>query len=261
VPGPYIPTPLDQLGQRPFSFYPPIAGIQHNEWRLRRSGLHEIEVMNSKTGEEISIARRFVGGVSSIEEPVMIVGLTKELEYKEGMVVPLVRRVIEMPQAVNDIPWRSAPASPGHRAPVVGIRLASEPELRKGRTWMARIAAGVLTCVVGLIVFRDGPLGYRARFFAPAPRLALPFTASDDYISVVSRLGRPSWDRTFPAPDGKEFYLLRYAGHGYTVVLLGRAREDAHYAGALGRGARVVHSVTLPDGRDSTSILAALRRP
>ena len=50
------------------------------------------------------------------------------------MVVPHVRRVIEMPRAVNDVPrpWLT-PAQPGKLAPVVGIRVESAPESQKSR--------------------------------------------------------------------------------------------------------------------------------
>ena len=54
--------------------------------------------------------RRFLGQVSRIEEPVMVVGLVKELEYKAGALLPHVRRVIEMPRAVNDLPRTRRPA-------------------------------------------------------------------------------------------------------------------------------------------------------
>ncbi len=99
---PPIPAPLDQIGQRPFSFYPPIVNIEHNEWILRRATWSEVHVMNTKTSAELFLPRGFVGEVSLVEEPVMIVGLVKELEYKDGAVLPHIRRVIEMPRAVND---------------------------------------------------------------------------------------------------------------------------------------------------------------
>jgi len=103
------------MGNRSFSFYPAIRNIQHNEWQFRRAHPDEIQVMNTKSLQELWIPRGFLSGVSSIEEPVVIVGLLKELEYREGIVVPHVRRVIQMPLAANDIPrpWLNAPAEPG----------------------------------------------------------------------------------------------------------------------------------------------------
>jgi hypothetical protein len=262
---PHIPTPLEQLGARPFSFYPAIRNLGHNEWLFRCARGDEIQVMNTKSSEQLWIPRRFLGGVSSSEEPVVIVGLVKELEYREGIVAPRVLRVIEMPRAVNDIPrpavsrtWINAPR-PGHLAPVEGIRVEESAGSRKGRRLLGMVATGILTCIVGMVMFRDGPLSSRARFFNAPPRLALPFTAQDNYMSVVDKLGRPDGGRSRTAPDGREFFLLRYPDRSFTVVLLGRERDDAFYVGALGRGGRVVHSVALPDGRDSAELLSHWR--
>jgi len=121
---PPIPTPLDDLGRRPFSFYPPIVGIEHNEWLYQRATWSEVQVINTKTNSELWLPRRFLGAVSSIEEPIMIVGLAKELEYKGGSLIPLERRVIEMPRAAIHSPrFPGSPAEPERPAPVVGIRL------------------------------------------------------------------------------------------------------------------------------------------
>jgi len=258
VPVPHIPSPLEQLGHRPFSFYPAILHLDHNEWTFRRNGWDEIQVMNTKTQEEIWIPRRFLSGVSSIEEPVVIVGLIKELEYKEGVVVPHVRRVIEMPRAVNDAPRAPLAApEPGRLAPVVGIRVENEIESRTGRAFFGIVAAGILTCVVAMAVIRAGPAASRARFFTTSPRITLPFKASDDYLAIISRIGRPAWDRTQSAPNGLEFHLLRYPERSYTLVLLGSDRDHAHYAGAIARG-HVIHSVILSDGHDSAPVLERL---
>ena len=128
MPAPHIPTPLEQLGHRPFSFYPAIQNIQHNEWQLRRAHANEIQVVNTKSPCGFP-AVFLASGVSKHEEPVVIVGLLKELECREGIVVPHVRRVIEMPRAVNDVPrpWLAAPER-GQLAQVVGIRVESSAE-------------------------------------------------------------------------------------------------------------------------------------
>ncbi|MEQ1948757.1 MAG: hypothetical protein ABL995_16325 [Bryobacteraceae bacterium] len=263
MPVPHIPTPLEELRNRPFSFYPPIVNIEHNEWIFRRSDYDEVRVLNTKSQEELWIPRRFVSGVSSIEEPVVIVGLRKELEYKEGAVVPHIRRVIEMPHAVNDAPRVRYPSrhDGGELAPVVGIRLESEPSSPRRKGLFTLISAGILTCVLGLVVFRDAT-GARTRFFL-SQRLVLPFTASDDYMSIVNRLGRPSWDRRTQGPvgDGTDFYQLGYSEKGYTLVLYGATRDGATYVGALNPNGRVVHSVKFFDGTDSTSLLKRMRKP
>ena len=146
--GPLIPTPFDQIGRRPFLFYPPIVGIEHNEWTLRRISSSEVQVVNTKSAEEIWIPRRFLGEVSMIEDPFLIAGLVQELEYKAGAVLPYRRRVIEMPRVVNGtfgVPYRRA-ASAG-RAPVIGIRVETGPTSRTGKRLLTWIVAGILTCI------------------------------------------------------------------------------------------------------------------
>src|SRR5271156_7118916 len=117
-----IPGSFENLRPRPFSFYPPIVNVEHNQWLLRRANWTDFQVINTKTKDELCVPRRFVGEGALVEEPVMIVGLVKELEYHEGVVLPHVRRVIEMPRAVN----ASGPGrvmGPPRIAPVVGIRV------------------------------------------------------------------------------------------------------------------------------------------
>src|SRR5438477_6201964 len=145
---PPVPPPLEQMGQRPFSFYPPISNIVHNEWAYRRATWSEILVQNTKTNEQIWVPRRFLVAVSRVDEPVMIVGLTKELEYKAGTLWPLERRVIEMPRAVNEGPRPSVPEPASSPAHVVGIRLESSAESRIGRLILGGIALGIVGCVL-----------------------------------------------------------------------------------------------------------------
>jgi hypothetical protein len=167
VAAPLIPTPLDQIGRRPFLFYPAIVGIEHNEWMLLRVSNAEVQVVNTKTSEELWIPRRFLGEVSAIEDPFIIAGLVKELEYKGGAVLPHRRRVIEMPRAVNGSAVTSlhdtmprfldggSPA-PAKLAPVIGIRVESGPSSRTGRRLLTWIVASILACVIAaeaLLVF------------------------------------------------------------------------------------------------------------
>src|SRR5690348_17256396 len=136
---PLLPGSVEQIGRRPFAFYPAIVGIEHNAWILRRITWSGVEVANRKTSQEVFIPRRFLGEVSLIGEPYLIVGLIKELEHKEGAVIPHQRRVIEMPRAVNQgIPAR--PFTHAAPAPVVGIRSEVGAQSRTGRrllTWIA----------------------------------------------------------------------------------------------------------------------------
>src|SRR6185436_1031953 len=122
---PPIPPSLDHLVTRPFSFYPPIINIEHNEWLFRKATWSEILVVNCKSGNEIWIPRRFMGEVSRVDDPVLIVGLNRELEFKAGAVWPYQRRVIQMPVAVGGFPIAPVESSTDRDgpAPIVGIRL------------------------------------------------------------------------------------------------------------------------------------------
>lgn len=204
-------------------------------------------MINTKTGTELWVPRRFVGEVSLVGEPVMIVGLLKELEYREGVVAPHVRRVIEMPRAVNDSPrtndspralaqrWTGDESRAQRPADVVGIRIETPRESRAGRIVFGTVAAGLLACVTVTLVFRDGALGSR---FTPAPvaRLELPFTAGDNYGSVVAKLGVPAEDQTRVSGE-VQYRRLWYPRRGFTVILI-----DGRYAEAIDPSGRVLHS-------------------
>lgn len=235
MPGPIIPTPLDHLGSQPFSFYPPIREIEHNEWRYCRTTSSDIQVINTKTHAELWVPRRFIGEISLVGEPVVIVGLVKELAYREGAVYPYVRRVIEMPRAVNG-PARSFEAMRSleqigtereTRAPanVVGIRIESTRESRAGRIVFGTIAAGLLTCLAAAIVFRDASPGPRGALLRTAP-VELPFTAADNYESIVAKFGAPTNEQSRDSGDHR-YRRLWYSRRGVAITLI-----DGHYAGA-----------------------------
>src|SRR5215469_15909234 len=158
---PPLPPPLESLGSRAFSFYPAIINIEHNEWLYRKATWSEVLVTNAKTGEDLWIPRRFLGELSRIDDPVVIVGLNKELEYRGGAVWPYQRRVIQMPLAVNDAP-RSAPvAAKSEPAAVIGIRVEST-ESRLGRMVGIALACGTVACILVVVLSREGELRPKA---------------------------------------------------------------------------------------------------
>jgi hypothetical protein len=212
------------------------VNIEHNEWMFRRATWSEIQVMNTKTSEELWIPRHFVGEVSLVAEPVRIVGLIKEIEYRAGAVYPHIRRVLEMPRAVNDSP-RSGATQPLRLAAVVGIRVESRS---RTRTVMGSIAAGLLACMAFVTVFRDGAVTSRWLARQATARVDLPFTAQDDYDSVVARLGPPTGDE-WRSAGSVRYRRLWYPRHSYTVILSGR--DHPRYAGAVDANGRVIHSV------------------
>jgi hypothetical protein len=194
-------------------------------------------VVNTTSSTELWIPRRFVGGVSNADDPVMIVGLVKELELNAGTVFPRVRRVIEMPRRSHDSRATGAEkvlaqetAGPGS---VVGIRVESGSG---ARMVLGTVAAGLLACVAMLVVFRDGTLGSRSAISA-ATQIDLPFTAQDDYDSIVSRLGPPAEDR-WRSSGSVRYRRLWYPQQSFALILV-----DRHYAGARDAYGRVVHSV------------------
>jgi len=251
---PPVPPPLDQIGSRPFSFYPAILGIEHNEWAYRKATWSEILVTNPRANLELWIPRRYIGEVSRIDEPVVIVGLNKELEYKGGMVHPHERRVIEMPMAVNESPRPGVVRlpEPQRPAPVIGIKLEGGAESRIGRMMFTTIAVGILACVLIVLFLRDG----KRISYQPVVQSDLGFTGSDDYWSVVNRLGKPSEDR-WRSQDGElQYHLLGYPQKNLFFVLMGSDRKDVHYIGTLDRDWRVVHSIN----RDTGQMLRSLKR-
>jgi len=103
---------LAELGGRPFSFYPAIVGIEHNEWTLVAETWAELLIRNTREpGLEIGIPRRAVGEISNTTDPVCIVGLKQELEYRAGQVWPARRTVLDMPAPPG--PSKPEPVRPG----------------------------------------------------------------------------------------------------------------------------------------------------
>ncbi len=237
---PPVPPPLEELGNRPFSFYPPILGIEHNEWTYRKATWSEILVVNRKTGLEVDLPREFVGELSRIEEPVAIVGLNKELEYKAGAIVPHVRRVLEMPRAVNQGPTfgRESRMSSGP-APVVGIRLEHKSESKIGRMLIVTTAVAV-TIIVGAVALFQGST--RRVQFTPVVQSNIQFGPGDDYYTVVKRLGIPANDQWRAKTGELQYRRLTYPKLGINVILMGSDRDHARYIGQIDGEGRVVHS-------------------
>ena len=250
-----LPPPYDQVGHRPFSFYPAIVNVEHNEWRLRRATWSEMLVVNTKSGEEIWIPRRFLGELSRTDEPVMIVGLNKELEFKAGQIVPFVRRVIEMPRAVNDMRTEAVTAPDVKTGDVVGIRFDSS-EKRVGKLILMAMAGGILACVLLVFAFR----GERNVRFATVLQSELGLTGTDDYHAVKRKLGEPAEDHWRSEEGAMQYRVLKYPSHGMSVILMGSERDGALYIGAVDGNGRPVHAVTLPGGRDTSALLRSLKQ-
>jgi hypothetical protein len=255
---PPLPPALEELAARPFSFYPPIVNVEHNEWRYGKATWSEILVVNSRSGQEIWIPRRYVGEVSRNDEPVLIVGLTRELEYKAGAVWPFQRRVLQMPAAAparREDPAAEAPKEP---APVVGIRL--EPSDRRAfRLISIAVAVAIGLYVVAVNLSRFGEIRQRNVVFTAADQSFLELNGRDTAASVEARLGRPAQDRSLVVGT-IHYRALAYPERKYTVILMGTDRETAHYIGVMDDNWRPVHSVELRSGGSTISLLRDLKR-
>ncbi len=254
MPPPPISPSLETLGDRPFSFYPPIVNIEHNEWQFRKTTWSEVLVVNRKTGGELWIPRRYFGEISRIDEPVVIVGLTKELEYKGGTVWPFQRRVIEMPAAGT-----AAPPATGAAGPVPTKGTESPTDVRLLRFVGIALTIGILAYAVMASFFREGVIKPRVHF-GTADQAYLELRAHDDYWGVVQKLGTPASDRWMSETGEIQYRALGYPQRKFTVILMGTDRNAATYVGALDDNWKPLHSVPFRSGGNTFSMLRGLKR-
>ncbi len=258
MPAPPVPPPFEHLGHRPFSFYPSIIGIAHNEWRYKQATWSEVLVVNSQSNQELWVPRRYLGELASIEEPVMIWGLTKELEYKGSALIPHVRRVLQMPRAVGEVP-RPPAQSPAAAAPaqVVNISLESGTESRIGRLIGAVLVLSITATALLIGVYSRVTSG-KAVVYKGVMQSSLGLNAKDDYHSIVRKLGQPLGDQWRDEAGEVQYRRLKYDDKN--IILMGRERGSAVYIGALDNDWKVIDSVELIGGVKTYSMLASLSR-
>ncbi|MEZ5401010.1 MAG: hypothetical protein R2729_15170 [Bryobacteraceae bacterium] len=254
-----LPPSLDQMGDRRFSFYPPIVNVEHNEWIYVQGNWSEVLVENTKTKEQIWIPRTFMGDVSRVEEPVMIVGLKRELEYKGGSVWPHARKVLAMPANPTVKPGPSEKEPPAPRASE-HLRLDSSAESRIGRMILIALAAAIVLTMVVVGVTRKRGSGESVEFRG-VMQAELGLTGKSDYFDVVRKLGEPGQDRWKDDTGERQYRAMTYPKHGgVTIILMGPDRAQMRYIGAKDPEWRTIHSVELPGGRNTDSILRTLPR-
>jgi hypothetical protein len=255
--GESIPPPLEQFPDRPFSFFPPILNIEHNQWRFRRSTWAEMLVVNSKTGMELWIPRLYVGDISEVDEPVMIVGLNKELEYKAGTLVPHTRRVIGMPPSMFSPPGPSS--TPAPRPPHTGMHMESNAESRISWLILGALVLGITVTFLVVSVSRIGRSGENV-IYKPVLQSELGLTSQDDYWAVVRKLGMPAEDRWRPDTAELQYRLLAYPKRSLFIILMGPDRGHMRYIGALDKDWKPVDSVVQSSGIGTVSMLRALKK-
>jgi hypothetical protein len=256
--------PQAELFDRPFSFFPPIHGVKHNEWRLKEATWSEMVVRNTAEDIEVAIPRRYFGEVSETDKPVMIVGLKQELEYRMGTVWPVRKPVLEMPA-----PVMSPPASPPGEQPADELRgIAAVLGISRERT-DTRITRLILSTFLGLgalllvvwAVIRFTPQTRPS--FVARDQSYLELTRDDDYFAVVRKLGPPAEDRWRPNSGELQYRALYYPDRGYAVILMGPKKEEARYIGAMGlgpdgKGWTPLHSIEYARGAGTMGILRTL---
>ena len=251
---PPIPPQLEHLITRPFSFYPAILGIEHNEWLYRKANWSEILVVNCRSGAEIWIPRRYVGEVSRVDDPVLIVGLTRELEYRSGMIVPFQRRVIEMPVAVGGQPLTAAEEERIVPASIVGIRTSSPTD----RFMFKLIGGAVLLAMLAYVLAVN--LSRERIVLTARDQTYMGLNGHDDRTAVVGKLGEPATDHWQSETGEIQYEALAYPDRKLTVILMGSDRKSVLYIGTVDHDWKPVHVITLHAGGDTASLLRNLRR-
>jgi hypothetical protein len=248
-----IPPDLEPLRGGTFAFSPPILNVEHNEWRFQKATWSELLVLNVKSGLEVWIPKRLLGRISGAREPVMTLGLAKELEYKAGNVWPRERR---LPAAPGSAVEKTVASAPAPHSPDAAPRRATTTEARIGRLIAMILGSVLLVCLVIAGVYRLGAI--RPVKFTASDQDFLSLSRADDYFSVIRKLGPPTADRWRPRSGVLQYRVLFYPQRGYSVVLLGTDKNDARYIGALDRNWQPVHFVDLAGGGDTGSMLRAL---
>jgi hypothetical protein len=254
APLPTLPPPFDVTGDRPFSFYPPILGVEHNEWRAQQATWSEIQVANTKSDQSLWVPRRYVGELSQVDEPVMIVGLKKELVFKMGGVYPHEKRVLSMPPVstapVNPLP---EPVAPGP----VNMRMASTAESHIGRMILISLVVAIGGLALVVAFYRGRTSGEQVEFKSVL-QSELGLSSQDDYFAVVRKLGPPQQDRWRSDQGELQFRGLNYPDRKITIILMGPERKNARYIGSVNAEGLVIDSVDMPGGVNTATIIRRL---
>ncbi|MCZ2156203.1 MAG: hypothetical protein LC114_20265 [Bryobacterales bacterium] len=245
-----------ELSGRPFAFFPPIRNVEYNEWRFLQATWSEILVSNPKAGLEVWIPRRHFGTVSSVDQPIPIVGLTKELELRAGNVLPVRTKVLEMPGDV--LGRRSDETAP--QTSISSTKLTGSSPRNEGsvvRLIGIVLAVALLAVFAVVAIHRSGGVFRGPGLQATHDQDYLSLSGQDDYAAVVRRLGKPGADRWNTRSKEVVFRVLDYPNRGYSVILFGADQATARYIGTMDRNWRPIHSVS-GRGTDYSAMLRTL---
>jgi hypothetical protein len=260
------PPPEAELADRSFSFYPPIHGIENNEWRLVRATWSEMLVSNTHTELEIAIPRSYFGPISETDQPVMIVGLNQELEYMMGAIWPLKRNVVAM-RAPAMRPPPSQHSAPDPHAPT-GLGAMTGFQHEGTDTRMTRLIGIAFISLLSVVLVVWAVIRFTPETkptFVAKDQSYLDLNRTHDYFDVVRRLGPPNEDRWKPGDGELQYRALVYKERGYAIILMGTKRDEAHYLGTMslgsdGKGWSPLYAIEYAHGASAMSLLRALPR-
>jgi len=253
-------SPLERLEGRRFAFYPAIRNIEHNEWTIESETWSEILVKNAEDSQEIWIPRAHLGEVSSVDEPVLILGLKRELEYKAGDVRPFRQTVVSIPSVRGARPPEELAAS----EPAEPRRSDSTTD-SKTLSLVGRALAVSTLVVLGVALVVSGSLpnplaGWFRTDSSTSDQRYLSLTAKDGYYDVAAKVGQPEGEEWLSQEQADlHFQVLDYPNRGYAVVMMGGARNDVRYIGALHQPSRkILDAAQVGRGGDTSSLLRNL---
>jgi hypothetical protein len=259
--------PQAELKDRPFSFYPPISGIENNEWRLLEATWSDMLVRNTQGDLQVAIPRRYFGPVSETDKPVMIVGLTQELEFKTGAIWPVKKMVLHMPPPS---PMTPPPGPKPERDPSepTGLLAILGTGSEGTDTKITRMIAVTFVSVLALTMLIWALVKFSPETkptFVAKDQDYLALTKEDDSFAVIRRLGVPVEDRWRPNSGELQYRAMVYPARGYAVILMGTRQEDARYVGTMslgpdGKGWSPIHSIEFNRGASTMGMLRGLPR-
>lgn len=259
MPSPPVPE-LDDLLHRAFSFYPPIVGIEHNEFLLKSGTWSEMLVVNTRTREEIWIPRRFFGALSKVDDPVIIVGLNKELEYRSGSVWPYERKVLDMPAPPKPI-GAVPPSEPDQELSALDRIMGpgangTESKISK----FIAIALGSVLVLTSLVYALIKFTPQAKPTFSAKDQTYLELTRDDDSFAVTRKLGAPLEEAWRPGDGELQYLRMSYPDRGYVIILMGTDRKGARYIGTLNTDWQPLHYVEFARGATTASLLRGLKK-
>ena len=252
---------FETLSGKKFSFYPAIRNIEHNEWTFERATWSEALVINIQGGQQVWIPRNYIGSVSSADEPVLIVGLSRELDFKAGAVWPHRKIVIEMPALPAP-----RPSGPGKTPtpPAGGVPATSEAESKVGRFVGGALAIALATCLM-LVAVVSGEFPNPLEWFwqvstETTDQRYLGLNSADGYHDTLIKVGEPEKEQWLTTEEAQiQFQLLWYSSRSYAVVMLGSSRGNARYIGTVHTPSRrLLDSVRLSGGGSTASMIRNL---